>query len=382
MASETLIAGDVVIEGHCAPGYERLREGFLRNFRELGEIGASYAVVAQGEVVADLWAGSKDEARTTPWERDTLVCVWSASKGVAGACFAMIVDRGLASYDDEVSRYWPEFAAEGKGEVTIGMLLSHQAGLPGFDTPATLEDLFAGEEAARRLAAQKPMWKPGTAPGYSNVVGVLATHLFEKIEGRSIQTFVAEELKGSRGLEISVGLEPADRLRLSSLIAAPSMDPTKAVPMGSPPQRALHNPPMTVALPDTPEFQAADFTAANCYATARGLAGLYGLLLDSAPNGRRLVGPKALAEATRTWIDAVDVVRGIRRTWGAGFLTNDEGAWGPNKGAFGHGGWGGAFGFADPTAGVAVGYVMNHMSDQMDLNPRRRNLIDAVYAAA
>ena len=380
MASDTLVPRDVVIQGYCAPGHEGLRKAFLRNFRELGEIGASYAVVAGGQVVADLWAGSKDEAGATPWERDTVVCVWSASKGVAGICFAMIVDRGLASYDDKVSKYWPEFAAEGKGEVTIGMLLSHQAGIPGFDTPATLGELFSGETAARRLAAQKPMWKPGTAPGYSNVVGVLATHLFEKIEGRSIQTFVAEELKGARGLEISVGLEPADRSRLSSLVAAASMDPTKAVPMGSPAQRALHNPPMTVALPDTPEFQAADFTAANCYASARGLAALYGQLLNPGPDGRPLVGPKALAEATRTWIDGIDVVRGIRRTWGAGFLTNDEGAWGPNKGAFGHGGWGGAFGFADPSAGVAVGYVMNHMSDQMDLNPRRRNLIDAVYA--
>jgi CubicO group peptidase (beta-lactamase class C family) len=380
MANDTHAPRDIVIQGYCAPGRERLREAFLRNFRELGEIGASYTVVAGGEVVADLWAGSKDEEGTTPWERDTVVCVWSASKGVAGVCFAMIVDRGLASYDDKVSRYWTEFAAEGNGDVTIGMLLSHQAGLPGFDTPATLDELFAGEPAARRLAAQKPMWKPGTAAGYSNVVGIAATHLFERIEGRSIQRFVAEELKGSLGLEISVGLEPADRPRLSSLVAAKSLDPTSAVPMGTPAQRALHNPPMTVALPDTPQFQAADFTAANCYATARGLAGLYGLLLNPGADGRRLVGPRALAEATRTWIDGIDLVRGIRRTWAAGFLTNVEGAWGPNKGAFGHGGWGGAFGFADPAAGVAVGYVMNHMSDQMDLNPRRRNLIDAIYA--
>jgi len=371
--------GDVVLRGHCAPGYERLRDAFLRNFREHGEIGASYAVIAGGELVADLWGGSKDAERTAPWAADTLACVWSASKGVAGACFAMLVDRDLASYDDKVSRYWPEFAAQGKGDLTIGMLLSHQAGITGFDTPATLEDLFAGEKAAQRLAAQKPFWEPGTASGYSNVVAVLATALFERIEGRSIKRFVSDELKHSFGLDISVGLDPDDRLRAAELAAPEGMDPATTVPLHNEAQRAMHNPPMTVKLPSTPEFQAADFAAANCFTSARGLAEMYGLLLHAGRDGRRLAGPAAVAEATKCRFDGLDVVRGIRRTWAAGFLLNEEGAWGPNKAAFGHGGWGGAFGFADPTADIAAGYVMNWMSDEMDLNPRRLGLIEAIY---
>jgi CubicO group peptidase (beta-lactamase class C family) len=139
---------------------------------------------------------------------------------------------------------------------------------------------------------------------------------------------------------------------------------------------------MTIDVASTPEYQAADFPAANCYATARGLAGMYGLLLHPGADGRRLAGQEVLAEATKTWFDGIDVVRGIRRSWAAGFLRNEEGVWGPNNAAFGHGGWGGAFGFADPTADVAAGYVMNHMGEEMDLNPRRRSLIDAIYADA
>jgi CubicO group peptidase (beta-lactamase class C family) len=381
MSTQTVKSGDIVLHGYCLPKYERLRDAFLRNFRELGEVGASYAVMVGGEMVVDLWAGPRDEAGTTPWDTDTVACIWSASKGVAGICFAMLVDRGLASYDDKVSHYWPEFAVEEKGDLTIGMLLSHQAGITGFDTPATLDDLFAGEKAAHRLAAQKPFWKPGTAAGYSNVIGVLATALFERIEGRPIKMFVAEELKGSFGLDVSVGIDPAERPRVANLFAPKGMDPLTTIPEGNEAQRAMHNPPMSVALPSTLEFQAADFTAANCFSNARGLAAMYGLLLHPGPDGRRLAGQEAVAEATKSWFDGIDVTRGIRRTWAAGFLLNVEGAWGPNKAAFGHGGWGGAFGFADPEAGVAAGYVMNYMSDEMDLNPWRRSIIDAIFAA-
>lgn len=380
MSTQSLISDDLVVHGHCAPEYEHLREAFLRNFRELGEVGGSFAVTVGGELVADLWGGWKDTAATVPWEKDTVACVWSTSKGLGGVCFAMLIDRGLASYDDKVSQYWPEFAANGKGDVTIGMLLSHQAGITGFDTPVTLEELFAGEPSAQRLAEQAPLWPIGTASGYSNVIGIMATALFKRIEGRSIQQFVAEELKGSFNLDISVGLNPEDRPRLASMLTEKKMDSRNMVPSLTEAQRGLQNPPLTSDVADLPVFQRGDLIAMNAFSNARALASMYGLLLRAGKDGRRLAGPDAVAQATAVRIDGIDKVRGIRRPWAAGFLRNVDDCWGPNPQAFGHGGWGGSFGFADGAADVSVGYVMNMMSDQMDLNPRRRALVDAVYA--
>ena len=381
MTQTTVKSPDLVLHGHVSPKHEGLKEAFLKNFQDHGEHGGSYAVMIGGELVADLWGGWKDMAATDPWERDTIACVWSTSKGMGAVCYAMLVDRGLISYEDKVSKYWPEFAAEGKGDVTIGMLMSHQAGITGFTTPATLEDLFAGEAAAQRLAAQAPLWPIGSASGYSNVIGILATALFRRIEGRSIKQFVAEELKGSFGLDLSVGLDPSDRPRTAELLGGDKMEALNTIPLSNDAQRALHNPPMRGDMPNSPAFQAADIVAANGFANARALASMYGLLLHPGKDGRRLIGDAALQEATRMRFDGIDVVRGVRRQWAAGFLLNEEHVWGPNKEAFGHGGWGGSFGFADPVAGVAVGYTMNLMSDQMDLNPRRRGIIEAVYAA-
>jgi CubicO group peptidase (beta-lactamase class C family) len=381
MTIETVKFGDVVLHGHCAPKYERLREAFFRNFHDHGEIGASYAVMVDGEMVVDLWGGSKDEARARPWERDTVTGIWSASKGIGGVCFAMLVDRGQASYEDKVSKFWPEFAVHGKGDLTIGGLLAHQAGITGFTTPATLEDFYAGEVAAQRLAGQAPLWPVGTAAGYSNAVGILATALCARIDGRSLRQFVADELKGSFGLDLSIGLDPEDRSRMAELSAPEGMSSANTIPVGNEAQRSLHNPPMRPDLPNTAEWQAADIVAANGYGNARALASMYGLLLSPGSDGRRLVQPDTLVKATTCLFDGVDEVRGVRRRWAAGFLLNDEDrAWGPNMEAFGHGGWGGAFGLADPIAKVAIGYAMNHMSDQMDNNPRRRALIDTLYA--
>jgi CubicO group peptidase (beta-lactamase class C family) len=382
MSTQTAKPRDIVLHGYCSPKYERLREAFSKNFRDHGEIGGSYAVMIGGEFVADLWGGWQDMAATTAWERDSIACVWSTSKAIGGVCFAMLVDRGLVSYGDKVSKYWPEFAAEGKADITVAMLLSHQAGITGFDTPATLEDLFAGEAAAQRLAAQAPLWPIGTASGYSNAVGILLTALFKRIEGRSIRQFVTDELKGSFGIDISVGVDPKDRPRVAPILNEDKLDSRKTVPSGNEAQRAMNNPPVTSEVANTPGFQSADFLAMNAFSSARALASMYGMLLSPGKGDRMLVSPATLAEATKVRFDGIDMVRGIRRPWAAGFLRNDQdNCWGPNPESFGHGGWGGSFGYADPVAGVAVGYVMNLMSDQMDLNPRRRGLIEAVYAA-
>ena len=371
------MSDDFAISGVCDPRFAAVREAFHANFTERNEIGAAVAVIVGGKVVVDLIGGWRDAGRTQPWQPGTLVNVWSSTKGVAAACFAMLVDAGRLSYDDPVARYWPEFAAEGKATITIGQLLSHQAGLCGFTAPARFADLLGGSAAAARLAAQAPLWRPGTASGYHAIpVGILATELFERITGTSLRQFVADELRGRRGLEISIGLDAKDEARRAEMIAPPDMDSAQVGSLTAPQIAALANPPLDPLAPNTPEWRAADLPSANGHANARGLAALYAALLDG-----RLVSRDSLVRATRTQIEGVDLVLGLPVRWGAGFLMNTDGIYGPNPAAFGHSGWGGSFAMGDPGAQVAMSYTMNRMGTQLRDDPRAKALIDALYAA-
>lgn len=369
------MTNQIAVSGHCDPAFEPVRDAFAANFTDRGDVGAAVAVMVKGEAVVDLTGGWRDAARTQAWQPDTLVNVWSTTKGVAAACFAMLVDAGRISYADPVVRWWPDFAAEGKGAVTIGQLLSHQAGLCGFTTPATVADLLAGSPSAVRLAAQAPLWEPGTASGYHAItIGILATELFERIEGRSLRRFVAEELCTRRGFDISIGLDAAEDHRRAELIAPPDMDSTQVGSFTPVQIAALGNPALDPLLPNDPAWRRADLPSANGHANARALASLYSALI-----GGDLVGERALAEATALQIENTDLVLGLPVRWGAGFLLNTDGAYGPGAASFGHSGWGGSFAMADPAAGLAMSYTMNRMGTMLRDDPRDLALIGAVY---
>lgn len=367
------------LAGHCDPRFTDVRDAFAANFAERGDIGAAVTVIVGGETVVDLIGGWKDAGRVEPWQDDTVVNVWSSTKGVAAACFALLVDAGRITYADPVARYWPEFAAEGKGAVTIGQLLSHQAGLCGFTTPATVADLLSGSTSADRLAAQAPLWPLGTGSGYHAVTGgILATELFRRIDGRSLRRFVTEELRAKRGLDISIGLEGADESRRAEMIAPPEMDSAQMGSLTPPQVAALGNPSLDPLLPNDLAWRRADLPSANGHTNARALAGLYALLIDSLVP---LVAADTLAKATALQVEGTDLVLGVPVRWGAGFLLNSNGVYGPNATAFGHSGWGGSFAFADPTTGLALSYTMNRMGMQLLDDPRDLALIDAVYRA-
>jgi CubicO group peptidase (beta-lactamase class C family) len=373
---------EIEIGGVCAPKYGAVKDAFAANLRDRDEVGAAFSLWVGGEPVVDLWGGWKDGARTRPWARDTVANVWSTTKGVNAACFAMLVSRGLITYDDPVARYWPEFAAAGKGAITIGTLLSHQAGLSGFTDPATMDDLLAGEAAAGRLAAQAPIWEPGTACGYHAIsVGVLATALFARIEGRSIRQFVAEEIAAPYGLDITIGLPPDQADRAAEMLAPPGMGSSSIGALNPAQIAALTNPSLDPRVANTAAWRAADLPSANGHGHARALAAFYAMLLPRADPARRPASPGAIAQAMRPRIEGVDLVLGLFARWGAGFLVNSEALYGPNAEAFGHSGWGGSFAFADPKADLAMGYVMNRMSDQLRGDPRAMALIGAVYGS-
>lgn len=379
------------IHGFTLPGYEGVAAAFAANFTSPGEVGAALAVMVDGVMVADLWGGRRDAAGTLPWDKGTMANIWSTTKGVTALCFAMIADRGLIDYDRPVADYWPEFAVHGKGSITVAMLLSHQAGLTGFVGPARPEDYFDFEAAADRLAAQAPLFPPGSTSGYHAIsIGPLANGLFRRVSGQSLGAFVAAEFAGQRGLEIAIGLPPAWQDRAAEMIVPPELNSGAAVEVGgddpaslTPAQfAALANPPVDPLAPNSAAWRAAEIPSANGFATARALASLYGALAaDRVCGGVPLLGADALEAATRQRIVGMDAVLPIPARWGAGFLLNNDQLYGPSPAAYGHSGWGGSFAMADPATGVGIAYVMNRMGTDIVGDPRDQAIIAAVYAA-
>jgi CubicO group peptidase (beta-lactamase class C family) len=381
------------VEGSNRPEFEQVREAFTRHFTEYDELGASVAVTLGGQLVVDLWGGWKDKACTQPWTRETRAPLWSGTKPITGICFAMIVDRGLATYDDRVSKYWPEFGAAGKEAITIAQLLSHQAGLPGFAVPTTLDELLSTDLAAARLAAQTPFWPPGTACGYHGVsLGPITTTLFKRIEGRPIRQFVAEEIANPFNLGLSIGLDPEDfdqaaetvrpdegiDLRNFYRVEGAVLDGKAGNPNLSPSQAAALNPRMDVRYANLPKWRAADIPGANGFGDAHSLAEFYALVLGHPRNGKRLASPEVIAEATRVRIEGTDQVKNVHARWAAGFAVNER-LYGPNPNTFFHSGWGGTFSLGDPAADLSISYLPNRMGDLVERDPRRRGLVTAVY---
>lgn len=186
-----------LIEGFVAPGWEPVRDAFEENFTARGELGAGVAVLAHGEQVVSLHGGWADEARTRPWQPDTLVHVWSTTKAMTAVCVHILMDRGELDLDAPVARYWPEFAAGGKADMPLRWVLSHRAGLSGLSVPVRAADLLDWERMISLLAAQEPLWEPGTVSGYHAITfGYLAGEVVRRVTGQSLGQFFAAEVGG------------------------------------------------------------------------------------------------------------------------------------------------------------------------------------------
>lgn len=368
------------IEGHCDAQFAAVRQAFAGNFSDHDEIGAGFAVVSDGELVVDLWGGHADAARTRPWLPGTVTNVWSTTKGAAAICFAMLIDRGKAAYEDPVAKYWPEFAAAGKESITIAQMLSHQGGLCGFTVPVTMQDIADQEQSELLIAEQTPFWPPGTRSGYHAVTyGTLTNALFRRIEGRTLATFLEQELAGPYGLELSVGLAAERAATASEIVAPPTLDSTAANPVSSVAQQvALANPVLDPLDANKAYWRAAFMPSVNGFATARGLARLYGALANGGKLGAaQVLSDKTIRAASSLRIESDDLVLGLRMRWAAGLLLNTHDIYGDNPGAFGHSGWGGSFAFADPSRRIGVAYVMNRMGNNLVGDPRGLALIGA-----
>jgi CubicO group peptidase (beta-lactamase class C family) len=368
--------------GFVAPGFEGVRDAFQRDLDSGDECGASFAVVRDGHTVVDLWGGFRDRERTAPVAEHDLFNVWSTTKGLAATCIAMLVDRGKIDYAAPVTAYWPEFGQAGKDRVTVGQLLSHQAGICGPAEKVSAEDYYDHAKMVRLLAAQEPFFPPGSASGYHAIVfGHLASELSRRTDGRPIGRFFAEEVAGPLGVEAYIGLpEDKDSLRVT-MVRSPVDPPRRTSSNFTALRAALGNPPMDPEVPNQRAFRAAELAAANGSANARGVARVYAALARGGEiDGVRLLSAEALAKATTPQIENVDLVLGYPVRWGAGFALNNVRLYGPNEAAFGHSGWGGSLGFADPVAKLGLSYTMNQMTGSLVGDPRPQGLIQATYA--
>uniref|UniRef100_UPI0028117074 serine hydrolase domain-containing protein n=1 Tax=Streptomyces sp. TaxID=1931 RepID=UPI0028117074 len=262
-ASEQVAGGDaapgdqeradgVRVRGHCDPRFTAVHEAFEENFRERGELGAAVAVTVGGRIVVDLWGGWADGARSRPWERDTLVNVWSTTKGPVALCAHLLADRGLLDLDAPVAVYWPEFAAAGKEKVLVRHLLSHRAGLAGLREPHSLEQLCDWELTTQRLAATEPWWEPGTRSGYHALTyGHLVGEVVRRVSGLRPGAFLEREVTRPLGIDFRIGLPERDAGRVAELVQPPvaqsSAQAAVLAQLAPAAVAALTNPPVAAA---------------------------------------------------------------------------------------------------------------------------------------
>lgn len=380
------------IDGHCDARFAAVRSAFEENFRERQELGAAVTVVADGATVVDLWGGWADPARTRPWERDTLVNVWSTSKGPVALCAHLLADRGLLDLDAPVATYWPEFAAAGKEKVLVRHLLSHRAGLSGPREPHSFAELCDWEVTTRRLAAMEPWWEPGTRSGYHALTfGHLVGEVVRRVSGLRPGAFLAREVTGPLGIDFGIGLPERETGRVAELThrrAAASTEQAAIFSQLSPAAlAALTNPAVGAAEANTSAWRAAEIPAANGHGTARAVAALYGIFAGGGTHdGRRVLSPEAAERVREGQGSCRDLVLGAgfegETEIGLGlWLSGANGSYGPNPRAVGHDGFGGSAGLADPEAGVSLGYVMNRMGPHIADDPRKMALVNAVYDA-
>ncbi len=381
------------------PGWEGVQEAFEANFASGEEVGAGCAVYHHGRKVVDLVGGHFDADRTQPYTDDALQLVFSTTKGITAIAVAMCVQRGLLDYDEPVATYWPEFAANGKGEATVAQLLSHQCGLITVDRPTTLAEALDWKTITSRLADGTPEWPIGTAHGYHALTyGWLAGELIRRTDGRTPGQFVAEELAGPLGLDMWIGLPDELEPRVSPMVGAlfvKSDDPNVQAMLDQffgPQSNAFRALTLNGAFSfdgegdnpfNTRELHAAEIPAGNGITNARSLAKLYAATIGEVD------GVQLLTDATRDRARAkvtpdgeTDQCLMLESTFGMGFMVHGPMTVYAGPGTYGHPGAGGSVACAQPERDLAFAYVMNQMATNLAGDMRAQRLLEAAAAAA
>jgi CubicO group peptidase (beta-lactamase class C family) len=372
------------IHGHFDERFAPVREEFERNFTERGDVGASFAASLEGEMVVDLWGGHRDEAKTLPWEENTIVNVFSTTKTMAALCALMLVDRGELEIEEKVSKYWPEYAQNGKEETLVRHFMGHTAGLPGFGEPLTLEQFYDWDEVIRVLERQEPWYEPGTVCAYHAVTqGYLVGELVRRISGQSFGTFFRKNVAELVDSDFHIGLDAAEFPRTAEILDGGPMEMPEDVEI---PDFYLEHvdgtPDMNQEVWNSPGWRQMESPAVNGHANARAVVRAQ----TAVANGGSAFGVELLSQRTIDQIfqDQGEIL-GVGSQHGVGYGLGigigGPDAWGApagTKGCF----WGGAGGSSitlDHTNRACFSYVMNQMSNDMLGDLRARSLGTRFY---
>jgi CubicO group peptidase (beta-lactamase class C family) len=388
----------VDVNGTVAEGFEPVRDAFVRNFEALGDRGAAVAVYRDGRRVVDLWAGTRDIDGTEPWQRGTAQIVRSATKGVAAAVPLLLHQRGLLDLDAPVGEYWPEFKARDKERVLVRHVLNHRSGLPVLDRPLTPEEALNPARGAEAVAAQAPVWEPGTDHGYHALTyGWMLDELVRRVTGLWAGEWIAAEIAGPLGADLWLGLPEAEEAagRTGRVGRIETPEPATGAGLRVRPKRAVteaYDDPASLTrrafaaitpFPDQndPAYRAAALPATNGIATADGLARFYAALIGEVDGAARLFTPQTLESARAEESAGPDRVLVVNTRFGLGYMLHGSASPLLGPGSFGHPGRGGSLGFADPETGIALGYVTNGFRKTVTADPRAQALVRAVRTA-
>jgi CubicO group peptidase (beta-lactamase class C family) len=373
---------DVMISGFVDDRFAHVRDTFEANLASGADIGASFSATLEGETVVDLWGGWADEAKTRPWEKDTLVNVYSTTKTMTALTALVLADRGLIDFDAPVAKYWPEFAANGKAGVKVSHLMSHSAGLSGWAEPITVEDIYDWDKATALLAAQAPYWEPGTASGYHALTqGYLVGEVVRRVTGRSLGTVFREEIAEPLGADFHIGLAASNDARVADLIPPP---PGAAIGDGeqNPLVRNMSSNPAINALDTrTRAWRAAEIPAAGGHGNARSIAAIHAVLANGGvANGKRILSEAGCRKALEQQIEGTDLIFNAPARFGLGFGLPSPMIPLPNPNSMFWGGYGGSLAIIDMDARTSFGYAMNKMAGTTTGDMRAMGLVMGVWA--
>ena len=351
-------------EGFAHDRFAPVRAAFEANLASGADIGASFCATLEGETVVDLWGGYADETRTRPWERDTIVNVYSTTKTMTALTALLVADRGELDFDAPVARYWPEFAAAGKEDVKVSHLMSHSAGLSGWKEPLVKEDLYDWEKVTSLLAAQAPYWRPGTAPGYHALTqGFLVGEVVRRITGKTLGTVFREEISAPLGADFHIGLPASEDPRVAELIAPP---PGSGIGDGVQTELQANmsgNPPLEVSETRTRAWRGAEIPAAGGTGNARSVAQIHAILANGGvAGGKRFMSEAGCRKALELQIEGDDLILGMPARFGMGFGLAGATMPLPNPNTIFWGGYGGSLVIIDMDARTTFAYAMNKMA--------------------
>ncbi len=371
------------IHGSCDERFAAVRDAFETNFSERDDLGASVAVSLEGELVVDLWGGHRDQAGTLPWEQDTIVNVYSSTKTMAALCLLVLADRGEVDLYEKVSRYWPEFAQNGKEAVEVRHFLSHSAGLSGMEEPVSGEDIYDWEKMIAALERQAPWWEPGTASGYHALTqGHLIGEVVRRVTGQTLGTFFRREIAEPLQADFHIGT-PREHFPRNAELVPPASAPADEADADSIAGRTFRSPAISAQAAATDGWRLAEIPAANGHGNARSivrvqtavanLGSAFGVNLLSEAGARRVFD-----EQTK----GTDLVLGVPLRFGMGYgLTSEAMPMGPNEHIAYWGGWGGSSVVVDQDARLCVSYVMNRMEADLLGDMRGFSVLQAAYAS-